>query len=82
MSTFRIEEHKKLCFCDVMKIILDAMLACIDVDAWEACGAPERCGILRETVCMICFIFSPSAKLNKDDRKKHKNEAWQWQSWF
>jgi hypothetical protein len=50
---------KKLSFCDELKIILDEMLACIDVDAWEACGAPERCGILGETVCTIMFhIFS------------------------
>jgi hypothetical protein len=49
----------KISVCDVLKIIGDAMLACIDVDAWQACGAPEWCGILRETVCTICFIFSP-----------------------
>ncbi len=48
------------------------MLACVDVDAWQACGAPERCGILRETVCTICFIFSSSAKSSKDDRGEHK----------
>jgi hypothetical protein len=43
LTNVRIEEHKKISFCDVLKIILDAMLACIDVDAWQACGAPERC---------------------------------------
>ncbi len=67
---FVLRNTKKLSFCDVLKIIWDELLACIDVDAWQACGAPERCGILGETVCTICFIFSPSAKLSKDDRRQ------------